>query len=1194
MNYIKIALLIAIAFTISISCSIYAEFIEPIDMAFTYTVDLASLGIAPRYVAAIDVDRILIAGTINGVNGVAIANVDDPYRGVKVEQIYPLTGAPTYVGVNGFPVDRIAVGSDRGEVLVFNVLGGRITGYLYTVLGSDFYVNKIYVSRGETSYKVIALVSEGGPKTTPCTRCYVYVFDEGYPGVMRIGPKTGNATVSIERVYIQDVAPVTIYDTSKIYSNASLVALTYIPADLIALEFTIYYLYNNTLYPAANTLVEVLAYDKARGISYLYGVNADGRGNVSIPLIAGLYANLSIRDITGKIVWNMTFDPRKYIAIDNVVALPLVIITTPPDTRSAMRVYGTPEFLKVAIEVVDLSKAVSRYTVVASANFRLDVDVEGFSFIYSAREPRYTIVFGSPSKGYTNLVRVGIAGKTLNRVFQTIDYVGINTKPVNIITFADGSYVNVALSDGRIRVYRVDKSNYTLHHIYPMDSPIRRIISIPTIEGYTYSVITDKGIQILKASPLHIPIIRNTTTLYGTIPNYVDSDVLPDLSTIYLASSNTLTVIRNFDRVAMIGKIVALEEIRAPSLTIKITMPGNESYDKVVAEFYYPNNKIVLKPDENGVIKIDNVVPGTSYRVSISYQEPYIIPENMTVVLDSFRDRFIEVRMRYREFMVKLKVLDTLSVVPIAPYDIYADGVKLAEGLRMQETTLRLIYGVHTIAIAPTQGFENVYNATYIRDIYIDGDKELQIQLYRKLYRLKLYVFDRLTNTSPIAPMQIRIQDIFDKIYTLPLGVDLLEAVIPYGNVTINIEPVRGWEKVYKSKSIVVGVSEDSMYRVYIDRIEYSVKLNISDRYTYSLITPIEIYVNNSIIYRGSESSIYFKIGYGVWNITIAPSKGFEAVYSSYSTLVTIDNDVEFSYIFNRTLYDIAFEIKDRYGTLLSPINISVKGVISINQLIEPPRTRAYFQLPYGEYIVYIEPVKGFETIYIPINISFTANAPQLKTINIDRVRYRIDIAIRDIPIGRLVGIFDLYANGSKIQSNIRGSTSVEIPCGIYNLQLIPQPPWDAFYEASKPISTPIFNNTSLTINVNRKLFNLKITAIEGTVPIRNAVVAIESLETGITITQLITDESGSISTKIPYGTYRIVIAHPDYYPYEIPLNVNSDIYEIAYLRPIVTTLILRYLPIILTLAGIIAAIYIVLKIRAIIARRLAPEEELF
>uniref|UniRef100_A0A7J3I5D7 Carboxypeptidase regulatory-like domain-containing protein n=1 Tax=Ignisphaera aggregans TaxID=334771 RepID=A0A7J3I5D7_9CREN len=1169
--------------------NIYAEFVQPRNMTISYNFYISHLGVAPRYIAAIDIDRLLVAGSVNNSNGVAILNVNDPYIGAVVEQVYPLTGSPTCVAVDGFPIKRIAVGSDRGEILLFNIEGGRITGYLYTVLGADFYINKVYLVEAPNSSKVIALASEGGPRTVPCTRCYVYVFDERSPGIMRIGPRTGNATTSIERVYVQDIAPLTIFDSSKIYRNASLVALTYIPAALITLEFSILYLYNNTLYPAANTLVEVLAYDKARGISYLYGVNADSRGNISIPVLMGLYANLTIRDITGRVIWSMVFDPSKHVAIDNTVTLPPVIVTAPPDTRRATRVYGTPEFLKVAIEVLDVSSAPARYTTVASANFRLDIDTEGFNFIANAREPIYTLVFGNPSRGELSLIRVAVAGKTLRRILQTVDYIGLATVPVATVTYVDGSYIHVALSDGRIRVFRITPYNYTLHYIYPMDAPIRKFLPIPTIEGYTYTAITTRGIQILTASPIQIPVIRNLTTLYGTVPNYVDSDALADLSAIFLASSNSITVVRNMVNAARERRVLTLDEIRAPTIVVKISLPGNETYEKIVVNFTYPQNTVRLKPDENGFMRIANLVPGIRYSLHISYQEPYVVPENRTIVLTSFRDEFIEVPMKYREYTVKVKVSDPLSREPIAPYNMYMDGRLVAEEVKLPEISIKAIYGSHTIAVEPAKGYEAVYEPS-IQSLYVDSDKELEIQLFRKSYTLTLYIVDRVSNTSPIAPVQIRLPAT-GRVYTLPPG-DHLEIAVLFGNMTIYVEPARGWERAYSPTATIVEVSRDTVYIVYIDRVKYGVRLNVLDGYTHSLVAPVEILVNGTTVYRGSRNTVDLVLDYGVWNLTIAPHR--EGAYTTYTTVLYIDSDRELMYVLNRTLYGVVLEVRDVYGSLLTPLNISISGVVNTSQVIKPPTTRTSFTLPYGVYKVYVEPVGDARKIYIPAAIDLTVKSDLLETIEIERIRYKLDIAIRDVPIGRLVGIFDLYANKSRVYSGIKGTASIEIPCGVYSIELVPQSPWDAFYEPSRPIVTPIFNDTSIIVSVNRKSFNLKVTAVEGVSPVKNAIVAIESLETGITITQLITDENGIISTKVPYGTYRVAVTHPDYYPYELVVNIASDVYEIAYLRPAIVTLVMRYLPIVLTLVGVAVAIYIILKIRAIIARRLAPEEELF
>ncbi|MEM4951606.1 MAG: hypothetical protein QXV81_05050, partial [Ignisphaera sp.] len=40
--------------------NIYAEFVQPRNMTISYNFDISHLGVAPRYIAAIDIDRLLV------------------------------------------------------------------------------------------------------------------------------------------------------------------------------------------------------------------------------------------------------------------------------------------------------------------------------------------------------------------------------------------------------------------------------------------------------------------------------------------------------------------------------------------------------------------------------------------------------------------------------------------------------------------------------------------------------------------------------------------------------------------------------------------------------------------------------------------------------------------------------------------------------------------------------------------------------------------------------------------------------------------------------------------------------------------------------------------------------------------------------------------------------------------------------
>ncbi|MEM1609097.1 MAG: hypothetical protein QXG81_07495, partial [Ignisphaera sp.] len=193
----------------------------PTDFAYAYRISLPSW-IKPVYGIGVSQNRILIAGTINGSNAVALIDVSDPYQEPKILQLYSLTGSPTWLDTDGYPPTRVVIGSDKGEILLLKLSGGDIIGYVHRVLGADFYVDKAYIARGGGgSTKIIVLVSEGGPRALPCMKCYVYAFDENLPGIFRAGYMTGNVSIHFDKIYVQDVEPLKMFTPDGVYYDAS-------------------------------------------------------------------------------------------------------------------------------------------------------------------------------------------------------------------------------------------------------------------------------------------------------------------------------------------------------------------------------------------------------------------------------------------------------------------------------------------------------------------------------------------------------------------------------------------------------------------------------------------------------------------------------------------------------------------------------------------------------------------------------------------------------------------------------------------------------------------------------------------------------------------------------------------------------------------------------------------------------------
>ncbi|MEM1797576.1 MAG: hypothetical protein QXM97_07615, partial [Zestosphaera sp.] len=208
---------------------------------------------------------------------IALLDVSNPYTEAETLQLYPLVGRVTSFSTDGWPITRVSIGTDKGEVLLFSVSGGRIYKMLEAILGADFYVKKTAILRTQSGeYRVAALVSEGLPTTGVCTSCYVYVFSEGSNGVLKIGNRVGNATTSYEGILPQDIAPLTIFNEASYYYDASSLVIAWIErGDFVTLVFNVTYWSDDVLLPASNALVEVIAYNPELGLTYRYGFNAN-------------------------------------------------------------------------------------------------------------------------------------------------------------------------------------------------------------------------------------------------------------------------------------------------------------------------------------------------------------------------------------------------------------------------------------------------------------------------------------------------------------------------------------------------------------------------------------------------------------------------------------------------------------------------------------------------------------------------------------------------------------------------------------------------------------------------------------------------------------------------------------------------------------------------------------------------------
>jgi len=1191
----------------------------PEDRVFAYTVDLGPLGIEARYIVALDSSRVAIAGTVGGVGAVAVVDVSDPYVGPKLEDLYPLTGSPTYVGADGFPQSRIVVGSDRGELLVFRVDGGRLAKHLYVVLGADFYVNKVYLARDAVGrVRVVALVSERGPRTYPCTTCYIYLLDEEASGILRIGPTVGNATALgryLEGMYVQDVAPLAVHTERGFYWDASRVLVAYIPSkNVVRFSLNVTYVEETVEKPASGALVEVAVLTEGQS-PITYGVNANERGLALIPVpvdpVRTTYVNLTIRNYLGTVVWfySYTYSPKQFRYIPDEIPLPKIILPTQfYDSRPASKVYGVPDFLKVHLTLYDMTPAPSSCTTVASANFLLDPTVDSTILIQGLGEVEPRLVYSDSTKGYVYVVTTALTGTTLRWVAGIEDYVGLGARVADAVTYTDGSYLLVGLSDGRVRMYVRYAGGYSLRYVYPMVGEVRRITPLPQLPGYSYAVVSSAGIQVLRVLPYPLPVFRNVTTLYASAPTYLDGDVLADLTSVFMLEKGGVTVIKNSALAVERGLALPIDSVVARAVVFSVVMPGNESLENTIVRFSYPGGEVLLRPPQNGTLELRNIVSGVTYRIDIVSGLPYVQNASLTFTLregnvlevltaESLKTPVRVVGLRvfaellYREFTLRLVLLDDVSGLKlVAPVDIYVDGRILTRSSVATVHEFTLLYGEHVVEVVPSKGFEAVYVPTSVT-VFISSNVELALELKRSRYPVTILILDDLTDSAPIAPLVVQI---LNTSTTVPKGFKQVDLVLPYGEYLLVVRPANGYERVYEELTTVIKVPAEVTV-VRLSRRVYSLALSVSDPYSGVTIAPLGVYLNGTLAETlTGVTTATLQAPYGVWNITIAPLKGYEEVYESVTNVVEVDEDKSLSITVQRVMYSLLVELVDPYGRLLTPVTISIEGPATCSYSVEPPASSVFVMLPYGNYSLRVRPSDIGERVYKPVDLGIALNAPRRLRVELQRVTYALSIRVADRSIGILIGKFMLYANGTVVASEVGTNATVELPYGIHVLRLVPESAWERVYSESKPVTVSLTNDTSVMLLVERKLYRLRVVALEGSNPISNALVTIVSWESGATVTQLLTDDRGVVETSIPYGTYKVVISHPSYVTTEEYVALYDNRYVSVSVRPTLVTILWRYAPLLGALVGIGVATYVALRIRASLLRRLVAEEEIF
>lgn len=1131
-----------------------------------------------NYIVTLSKDLVVVLGSLGGTSVIQFINISDPFIGPQIIYTYPLTGTLTSYAIDGYPTNYLAVGTDVGEVIVFSVSDGRLYEKLHYLQGADFTVYDLYLLKTPTTIKLLAL----SVNTRLPSERYLYVFDVNTRGVLRLGPLVGNFTYAVEGITPYIIAPAKVITNDGYYYDPShvFVAYTGLTATLV---INATYIYNNTLLPASNLYVEIVVRNVTGSVIYTYDTNLDeyGKGEVLAPI--GYLIDIIAYDVYGN-------SYRATVNLSGVLGPEVrslnITLYYPPNTRKALA--GMPVFIKA----FDLSEAPIKYGISAEMyipNYRgtplyvlkpINLRLRERDTI---RDPYLIITKHSDYLNLTYMYDDYVLADLL-----LYDYLGYGSGDVRFIeSDVNATYLIVALSDGRIKVYRCRDSLNNQHWLeqeyISLGIPLNLKLSF--IKGKPYYILyTTGGLQVISLDPIQIPVLRLDNLLTFNIPEAKHADSLPDLSLIAIGGGNRLVLIRNLNKyLELYGpRPIDLNRVKLPSVTITVLAPERTPSSNVRVVLKYGNVCREFLTDALGKVILDNVFPG-EYLISIYPQVGYLNPINTTIYVSKAPHVTYEFVLNYATYELNLFINDEVEGGPQVPLDIYINGTVLVSNYSLNYVSTKLLCGNYSLLIKPQRNYAYFYEPLNTT-LTLDRDLTLNITLNRKSYNVTINIIDSISRDMITDEVIVIIAEEVRSVR------GSLTMRLKAGEHVVNILVPPELSDKYSSTSKRIRIVTDSTISVDVPRRNYVANFSLLDLLTKELATGLfDVYVNESKVLAGVSNSFSLILPYGTYLIIIKPRPPYDSMYLASDLVLNLMNDTHVAVYLDRIRYLLTTVFYDPISrSPITPLRLIIN-----NTLYSIGRGTPSFSvnLPYGVYHIKLLPEVGFENAYHELEAIANLTSNMVIDLTLSRKYYELNITVLDVTSGLIIGLVDVEVNGTPVSRGISYSTTLLLPYGNYLIKVKPQPQYAQVYMDSE-LAIDLHSNKYVEVLMSRKYYTLTVVVRDDRdSPLIGAEVILVDTVTGLTVGKGITGSEGKFLMSLYYGSYKLIVRYPGFYDYTSSIELTTSIVEKVLLTPTPLTILIRSLPLIIVVIVIVLSMIALIKLRSKIIERLTREE---
>lgn len=752
------------------------------------------------------------------------------------------------------------------------------------------------------------------------------------------------------------------------------------------------------------------------------------------------------------------------------------------------------------------------------------------------------------------------------------------------------------------------------------------LIELLDLSGAPAVIRKVKAVGTLTSPPMHVNLIKPATPLGESSYVLLASTSAGELRLIYLNDALKVVKIANYTLAPNVyvtssaassdGGYIALGMSDGSIYVLKWGADLGYHYllhaakvsGSIVSVTFSDSAKAIIAFDSDNYMHLIKVTPTTIYpylrfdKVLAYYVADAVYHDSLPdlSLVSLFKLNSIEVMMNFNTILsssyvdlkqyklpkVELKVIDSRNNEPIvnatvvllhvdtgASYAGYTDS-------NGEVTFWNLMKGKYLLTVvSPIPQLND-----YMKEINILEDRELTILLEPKIPLLKMNIVDARTLKLITEPLNIIINGT-SLAFTVTNGTASIR--LPYGNYTIMITPAPQYAYMYNATVMNISLTEDT--EITIPLLSYNLTLTITDAESGGKpLVPLVVIVDNVIVFRNyTLPTCSLKLSPGLHRIHIEPEARYAYAYVPQEFNVEINDDRVQSIELRRRMYEVSLILSDPYGGIVAPLNMYINESLFLTNVTRNEITMSLF---FGNHTIKIAPVAGFENAYDVSIINITLRNNVRKEIVLSRKIYNVGLVVKDSVLGVNPAVpVKVYVDGALVNETRSFPINLTLPYGTHRLRIEPTDP--KVYEEYEGDIT-VSKDLEAEVTLKRKIYTLAVTVYNDIgEPAATAFVRAYS-ELGNY--QDVTDVKGTVFLMVPYGTYTLEVSYPGYTKFVQAIDVSGNREIPIVLKPTLRTLILRFLPIIITSVSALAVVIVFLKLRAKIAEKILAAEEYF